>query len=248
MSLEPILENSREEDSQRYLADHPEILLATLGRSAYYNCLIPKFKFGNEYVSDFVFIEQGSFTADSPWIFIYLIELEPPTSAPFTKAGVYAKRLNGAIAQVTDWMGWIRSNDAYFRNSLSKAMQSDAAFHAPGFDCRRLASYLERSEVRIDPNPRPFWTDSQSTAFQTTSLLINAKIVIGRRSMFTVEDNKRRASLFVESQQRFELIPYDRLLDAERFLAAAKSEQDCFNPEEDGRVHPSEKSGGESES
>jgi hypothetical protein len=244
MSLEHVLTSAREEDSQLYLAKHPGILLATLGRAVYSNCLIPKFRFGNEHVSDFVFIERGSITVGSPWIFIYLVELEPPTSRPFTRAGSYAERLNMAIGQVTDWMSWIRSNDAYFRASLSKAVRSDTAFHAPGFDLNEMINYLSEPHTSKNTSSvlRRWGGNDQSTAFQTSTLLINAKIIIGRRSMFSSDDNRRRASLFYESQQKIEIIPYDRLVDAERFLATATSSRAWFEPQNDGLIHPGDDS------
>ena len=245
MSLGSVLASAREEDSQQYLTNHPGILLATLGRRVYSNCLIPRFRFGNEHVSDFVFIERGSITAGSPWIFIYLVELEPPTARPFTRSGAYAKRLNVAIRQVTDWMSWIRSNDSYFRASLSKAVRSDAAYHAPSFNLNELIDYLSdpRTPKNTDSVLRRWADQDQSTAFQTSTILINAKIIIGRRFMFSPDDNRRRASLFYESQQKIEIIPYDRLVDAETFLENEASPQKWFEPHNDGLIYPGDDSG-----
>ena len=76
------LNNSREEDVQQYLTSHCDVLLAAFGSHWRVNECIPKFRFGTDYVSDFVIVTGQSYTYD-----IVLVELEPPTERPFTKEG-----------------------------------------------------------------------------------------------------------------------------------------------------------------
>ena len=223
MTLVEALNSPREEHVQRYLTDHPKLLFLTLGRGIYYKALIPKFRFGTEYVSDFVLIERGSVTVWSPWISIAMIELEPPTERAFTKAGVYGKRLNSAIAQVTDWLSWIRINDSYFRTSLSAALRSDSAIIGKRFDVPELIQCLSGGDgIQV---PEAAANGSFGEEFSHSTFIVHAKIIIGRRDMFSKGDDRRRATLFGETQQKIEIIPYDRLLDAEELLNRGSQEQ-----------------------
>jgi hypothetical protein len=52
--------------------------------------------------------------------------------------------------------------------------------------------------------------------------MINAKIVIGRRSMLSDRDNETRSTIYEQSRGALELVPYDRLVDIE---AATSSSQ-----------------------
>ena len=124
--LEDILDKNREEILQQYLEQHKEILIAAFGAPGwFYNLVLPKFKFGSDYISDFVV-----FTGQSYSYWIKLIELEPSTSLIFTKQGDYAQRLNHAIKQVDEWSVWIKRNEPYFRDCLQKELKKKY----PSFD------------------------------------------------------------------------------------------------------------------
>ena len=120
MSLKDIILSSKEEDSQAYLAAHPQILLSAFAKQWDVNELIPKFRFGTEFVSDFVIVSGQSFSYS-----IYLIELEPPTINPFNKDGIPSQRLNKAMGQIYDWLDWIRKNEGYFKESLYSKMDNE---------------------------------------------------------------------------------------------------------------------------
>lgn len=124
--LNELLNNNREEILQQYLEKNEKILIATFGQPEWtYNLVLPKFKFGSDYISDFVV-----FTGQSYSYWIKLIELEPSTSPIFTKRGDYSERLNHAIKQVDEWSDWIRRNETYFRNCLQKNLKKKY----PSFD------------------------------------------------------------------------------------------------------------------
>ena len=113
------LADSREETTQRYLSQHYEILVKAFFPIGTYLCF-PKFKFGTDYVSDFILVQLWSTVTR-----IVLIELEPPTVNPFNQDGSYGKRLNGAVQQITSWNAWIRQNNEYFLNSIAKKVQKE---------------------------------------------------------------------------------------------------------------------------
>lgn len=119
------LMGEKEEIVQQYLEEHEKILIAALGQPEWvYNIVLPKFKFGLEYVSDFVIVYGQSY---SYWI--QLLELESPTASIFTKQGEYARWLNHAIKQVNEWSDWIQRNESYFKECLQKALcKKDPSF------------------------------------------------------------------------------------------------------------------------
>lgn len=203
ISLERRLTSGREEDIQSYLTLNPDILVGALGWPRLYiaggpdnaGCAafcLPKMRFGNQYVSDFVVVVCRSLELE-----ISLVELEPATAKPFTKAGTFGQRLNGAIKQVNDWFAWLDrdANWAYFKHSLQdKIIQSwtSGVSHIP------IAG--------IEP------------VLHADTEWCFAKIIIGRRSMMSQGDNRRRAAFHKRTGGRIEIIPYDRLLLAEKTL------------------------------
>lgn len=175
--LRSVLRSSREEDTQRFLAQHSGILIHAFCPTGTYFC-IPKFPFGREYVPDFLLVQLLSTITR-----ILMIELEPPPSRPFTKSGTYARRLNGAHLQIMNWLAWITENGDYFAQSvLRKIREMDPQ-----------AARMIEHRIRYHS--------------------VKAKIVIGRRSMMTAQDNTRRAALYLGAGESIEIVPYDRLIE-----------------------------------
>lgn len=179
-----------EEKVQRYLTSNSDVVLAAFGGQWAVNKCIPKFPLGADYTSDFVVVTGQSFHYD-----IALVKLESPFDPPFVKDGKRSQRLNQALEQVNDWFSWIHENEDYFLRSLTKAMQD-------GYGASQISS-LHRNRFRDNGRYRE---------------LISARIVIGRRSMLTEEDNKRRATILDQTSKRIEILPYDRLLEIETRL------------------------------
>lgn len=121
---------------------------------------------------------------------IVLIELEPPTVSPFTRDGNFGRRLNGAIHQVTSWNAWIRENNQYFLDSIARKVQED----------------------------RPSSYSAISTRLRYNTIL--SKIIIGRRAHLSEADNNRRSAFFLDTQERIEILRYDRLVDVARNISA----------------------------
>ena len=154
--LDELLDNSKEEILQQYLEQHKKILIAAFGQPEWvYNFVLPKFKFGSDYISDFVV-----FTGQSYSYWIKLIELEPSTSQVFTKQGDYAQRLNHAIKQVDEWSDWIKRNEPYFRDCLQKALQKEYPSFSETLDYTRrfiVSSKIvigRRATLSVDDNKR----------------------------------------------------------------------------------------------
>lgn len=154
--LDELLDNSKEEILQQYLEQHKKILIAAFGQPEWvYNFVLPKFKFGSDYISDFVV-----FTGQSYSYWIKLIELEPSTSQVFTKQGNYAQRLNHAIKQVDEWSDWIKRNEPYFRDCLQKALQKEYPSFSETLDYTRrfiVSSKIvigRRATLSVDDNKR----------------------------------------------------------------------------------------------
>ena len=195
MLLRDVILSSKEEDSQNYLKNNPEILLYAFANQWHVNELIPKFKFGADFVSDFVIVSGQSWYYD-----IFLIELEPPTTGPFNKDGTYSQRLNGAMKQINEWFDWIRINEDYFRKSLASRMSDHYG---------KGQIYSEYNKVRIRDHDRRFFVFS--------------KIIIGCRHHQTIKDNQTRATIRSLSNQQLEIVPYDRLIEVEEKIRKCDS-------------------------
>jgi hypothetical protein len=102
-----------EREMQKFLQDN-RMLLTQLVGGGHGRWVIPNFKFGSEYVADFILGEKHSFGYD--WA---LVELEGPKNKPFTKAGNPSARLSHAIKQIQEWRSWISSNISYCQLSES---------------------------------------------------------------------------------------------------------------------------------
>jgi len=92
----------REEDIQKFLAENPFILAEQLPHCHY---VVPKFRFGGRYVSDFILPEIAS--SGRTWV---LVELEPVNAQLVTQSGYLAERVRVGVQQVKDWHDWLMDN------------------------------------------------------------------------------------------------------------------------------------------
>ena len=191
----------REEDVQQFLASHAWILLDCFTFPWAVRHCVPKFKFGNELVSDFLLVSGQSLRYE-----FMLLELEPPMEPLFTRDGVVAKRLNQAMKQVADWNRWIGANGAFFRREVARELMADSRRDK---DEGRFGM-LEYGARQIDPEGQ------QARHFPPANHppRVVYKIVIGRRSTLSPEDNERRASICQLGGEAVEIVTYDRLLQA----------------------------------
>jgi hypothetical protein len=93
---------AREEDVQKFLTENPYILAEQLPHCHH---VIPKFRFGGEFVSDFLLPEMAS--SGTTWV---LVELEPTNAQLVTASGQLAERVRVGVQQVRDWRDWLLNN------------------------------------------------------------------------------------------------------------------------------------------
>jgi hypothetical protein len=107
-AFENALDGARDEsDMQRFLEDHPHILIQqfTVGRGAW---VILKKRLGSEYVTDFLIAQEAS--GGLIW---YAVEIERPQANLFNKNGDASALLNHALGQINDWREWLSQNRDY---------------------------------------------------------------------------------------------------------------------------------------
>jgi hypothetical protein len=101
--FEQLLDGAHSEEAiQQFLAENPFILAEQLPHCHH---VIPKFRFGGKYVSDFLIPEMSS-----GGIFWTLIELEPADAQLVTASGQLAERVRVGVQQVKDWRDWLNNN------------------------------------------------------------------------------------------------------------------------------------------
>lgn len=109
---EAINSSQREEDLQDFLTRNPFILSEQFPHGTH---VVPKFRFGGKYVSDFLISEITS--GGTIWI---LVELEPVNIPLVTKAGHHSERVRGGVQQVRDWRDWLMSNRDHAMKSIAQ--------------------------------------------------------------------------------------------------------------------------------
>jgi hypothetical protein len=120
-----ILENCKDEnDVQRYLEENSNLLPVNnwlLGHQVHCSLLISKFKFGNEYISDFVYLTKCS----DEW-YVVFVEIENPKKKIFTNDNHFTSEFNHAYEQVQDWERYLNdsNNKINILNSLKHIRHS----------------------------------------------------------------------------------------------------------------------------
>ena len=114
-----MLDNSPNERAvQNFLKPYPYIMRNALNVHAWNSVrLRPEFSLGGNYVADFLILSEDS----GGWHTV-LIELESPTTRPFTKYGNPSKALAKGLAQLNKWEIWIGKHDVCFRDQLSSLL------------------------------------------------------------------------------------------------------------------------------
>lgn len=176
-------EAKTEQDISRWLKANPSVIGKLV--NARYPHVFDNMRVGTR-IPDFVVLDSFSGGWD-----VTFVELEPPNESLFTKAGVPAFRLAGAIKQCDDWRSYIgKHSDEVQRRLSEKYMAGDPIY--PG-----------KKDAPKDCRGIPL-TDPQST------ICWHFLIVIGRRDKLTPDQIARKADY--RGNHRIEIATYDRLV------------------------------------
>lgn len=96
-----------EEDLQKYITENPQVLYPD-----YIECY-PKFKLGEDFVTDYVFLVQGH--EGHEYIFV---EIERSNKSIYTNSGQFSSHFTQAKDQILDWENWVTHNQAYLSRKL----------------------------------------------------------------------------------------------------------------------------------
>jgi hypothetical protein len=133
-----------------------------------------------------------------------MVELESPSAAPYLADGTESRTMRLAMKQIRDWDIWAELNSFRFREELiSELGRAHTAI--------RGAIRIERQCARIalrDPD---------------MYLARHFSIVIGRRSMLT-DDDRRRRSHTARQLPGLDIATYDRFIDIAEKDAAREAE------------------------
>lgn len=178
--------NSDERSALKFFANYPWPIFWTLCTTGgHFNYMFKEFPLGSRYRCDFAIVNCYS----GLWE-IKFIELEPVGSELFTKQGVFAKRLNGAIAQIRDWKEYYEINKSSVIDDLcSWMMNNDILLYHEGYE--NPSNYSGN-----------YFRDPQ------TYVRVDYHIFIGRSEMMSKTDNTRKAR--VSGDLSIEIATYDR--------------------------------------
>ncbi len=109
-----------ENDIQKFLECNSELipLPFLLGHQLHFNCIISKFKLGNEFVTDFAYLTKCS----DYWEFV-LIELEEADKKIFTKNQekiCFTADFNNSYDQLTSWKAYVDQNKNAILEKIEK--------------------------------------------------------------------------------------------------------------------------------
>jgi Domain of unknown function (DUF4263) len=149
-------QNLHERYYHDFIARHAHIFFPMFCRSIQ---VISKIRLGAELVTDLVIVQDEASRGLSYW----LVELESPWNAPFTKGGVASGRLTRAIHQVLDWKRWLDEHQSEARKLFpSRLYYSDLK---PMFEYSIVIGTRENSRR---------WLDKRNQLAETLGIFIRS--------------------------------------------------------------------------
>lgn len=98
-----------EREIQKFIEETPWLLSEQFPHC---HAILPQFSLSGQFVADFIAPERSS-----GGTFWYLIEIERPDHRLLTKDGEFTAPVRKAVAQVRDWMMWLRANQEVAKKS-----------------------------------------------------------------------------------------------------------------------------------
>lgn len=191
-SLNSLLDTAvNERQLLSFFAKHPHAIYWTLcNQGGHCRYAFKEFPLGSRHVADFVLLNSYS----GVWE-VKFVELEPANTKIFTKTGVPAKRLSGAIKQIDDWCEYFDKHKDQVRSDLVRwAKEKDILSYSNG---DRPSNYS--GNVLSDP---------------ATYLRLSAHVFIGRRHDLSPDEHGRKGRF--SDRHNVEVATYDRILDLVR--------------------------------
>ena len=149
------------------------------------------FSIDGRFPCDFFIIAADSCAWHAVFIF-----LGPTKKSPFTAGGADSKCFSALRKRAADVADYVKSNDDPLRDAMSAVVRNKkATWYAQNLNLRHGGS---AANELLDPNAR---------------IEVQTKIVIGRRSMLSADDQQRRAGQRYQYGNHDLLATYDRLLD-----------------------------------
>ncbi len=112
-------EESTENDVQSFIEKNNRLIHLPFlyHHGLHLNCLISKFKLGNEYITDFAYLTKNS----DKWKLVF-VELEDPKKKIFTKSHdiKFSSEFNHAYDQITSWKMYADKNKDKILDSVRK--------------------------------------------------------------------------------------------------------------------------------
>lgn len=191
--FEKLLDSSPDErDVQSFLDRYPWIVRNALNTHAWNSVHVKsQFRLGGDHITDFLVL-----AADSGVWHAVLIELESPSSRPFTKRGSPSRALAGGLAQLDEWDLWIRNYEQLWRASLAELLRPRSV---PSQTMGGSGHQFADTEL-LDPR---------------TTIMKDYIVVVGRRSSYDSSAQQRRSQYGHRGQR---IASYDRLLDVAKNL------------------------------
>jgi hypothetical protein len=94
-----------EGDVQRYLEEHPAVILSTVHDSV--PLLLSKLPLGADFIPDL-----GFYSRDYKYHLLHLVELEAPSLQVFTRGDSFSAAFTHAVQQLEDWGNWCHRHHA----------------------------------------------------------------------------------------------------------------------------------------
>jgi hypothetical protein len=171
---------------QKFLNNNPEPIgwIFALGISPV-TLVRPQFRLGSDYVVDFMVVDTPQ------WTQVTLVEIEAPSTVAFKENGQYAKRLNEAVSQTTNWKNWARNNFPTFKHEILKAILEVESF----------GDFTDLYQRLIIPN------------ISAGNFHLMSAIVIGRRTALHPSEMNQHVTNFLRESNSNMIYSFDALVD-----------------------------------
>jgi hypothetical protein len=139
-TLDNLLQTHPEEPAlQKFFEEKPERLCGSIYLMG--NSVIRKLPIGNDYVSDFVYVNPQSGRTR-----LFLVEIESSTKAIFNKDDSFTSDFHKALQQIKDWVRFCNNHQQVVRDILEPLRQQNGD-QVSSYIARGILIYGRRAEL-----------------------------------------------------------------------------------------------------